>query len=171
VIKQEITMASQALSSSKDTYKVKNWKEYNKNLCKRGSITLWLDDSVIESWNNIDLSKKVVGEQTYPDCVILCCLLISMQYGLKLRQTTGFIESLFFIESLLLLMGQGHLQVTDYTTCRRKKCLPVEVSNRLKTGQKVHVAIDSTGLKLYGEGEWKVRKYGQVNVGHGENSM
>lgn len=148
-------MASQTLSPVKDKYKVKNWKAYNENLRKRGSITLWLDEDVLQIWGSIDFSQKTVGYQTYPDCIILCCLLISMQYGLALRQTTGFIES------LLLLMGKFELKVPDYTTlCRRKQCLPVELSNRLQSGEKVHVAIDSTGLKVYGEGEWKVRKYG-----------
>jgi hypothetical protein len=36
----------------------------------------------------------------------------------------------------------------------------VEVSRRLESGENLTVGIDSTGLKVYGEGEWKVRKHG-----------
>ena len=31
---------------------------------------------------------------------------------------------------------------------------------KLKSGEQVHVVIDSTGLKVFGEGEWKVRQHG-----------
>lgn len=148
-------MKNQTISPAKDKYKVSNWSKYNENLCRRGSLKLWLDEEVLEEWQELKSAKKVVGERFYPDSVILCCLILSMQYGQKLRQTTGFVESLF------VLMGYKDMVIPDYTTlCRRKKDLPVEVSNRLKKGENINVSIDSTGLKVYGEGEWKVRKYG-----------
>ncbi|GMO33572.1 MAG: hypothetical protein Ta2B_14020 [Termitinemataceae bacterium] len=34
------------------------------------------------------------------------------------------------------------------------------MSKRLGNGENLHIGIDSTGLKVYGEGEWKVRKHG-----------
>lgn len=145
----------QPTSPSKDSYKVKNWKRYNASLCQRGSLTLWIEDSVLRAWREVDVNQKVVGEQTYPDSVILCCLVVGMQYHQKLRQTTGFVSS------LLTLLGKTEYAVPDYSTlCRRQACLPVEVSQRWQSGEKLAVAIDSTGLKVYGEGEWKVRKHG-----------
>lgn len=139
----------------KDTYKVKNWGTYNKSLCQRGSLTLWIEDSVMRAWRDIDLTKKVVGECVYPDSVIQCCLILGYNYGQKLRQTTGFVSS------LLSLLGKGGYAVPDYTTLsRRQKCLPVELTNRWQRGGKIEIGIDSTGLKVYGEGEWKVRKHG-----------
>ncbi|GHU14163.1 hypothetical protein FACS1894161_4670 [Spirochaetia bacterium] len=55
----------------------------------------------------------------------------------------------------------GTISVPDYSTlCRRQDGLPVEVSKRLGNGENLHIGIDSTGLKVYGEGEWKVRKHG-----------
>ncbi|KAA6330397.1 hypothetical protein EZS27_020893 [termite gut metagenome] len=58
-------------------------------------------------------------------------------------------------------MGKDHFVVPDYSTlCRRQKSLPVAISNRLESGEKLVIGIDSTGLKVYGEGEWKVRKHG-----------
>ncbi|KAA6332029.1 hypothetical protein EZS27_019429, partial [termite gut metagenome] len=86
---------------------------------------------------------KEVGEQTYSDSIIRCCLLLKINYGLKLRQSTGFIQSLFF------LMGKAHFVVPDYSTlCRRQKSLPVAISNRLESGEKLVIGIDSTGLKV-----------------------
>ncbi|RRD56577.1 transposase [Tannerella forsythia] len=83
--------------------------------------------------------------------------MLKINYGLKLRQRTGFLESLF------MLMGKSHLPVPDYRRlCRRQKSLPVDIGNRLARGENLSVGIDSTGLKVYGEGEWKARKHGYL---------
>lgn len=96
-----------------------------------------------------------MGEPTYPDSVIQCCHLVRLNYHLCLRQSTGFLGSMF------TLLGMSHLLVPDYSTlCRRQKSLPVEIGQRLERGENLAIGIDSTGLKVYGEGEWKVRKHG-----------
>jgi IS5 family transposase len=62
---------------------------------------------------------------------------------------------------MFVLLGMSNLLVPDYSTlCRRQKSLPIEIGQRLKQGENLVVGIDSTGLKVYGEGEWKVRKHG-----------
>lgn len=148
-------MLPSTTTPGKDRYKVTNWKAYNKSLVSRGSLTLWLEDSVLRAWRDIDISKKVVGECLYADCVIQCSLLLGYVYHQPLRQTTGFMAS------LLAMLGHGDYAVPDYSTlCRRQGCLPVEVSKALASNSKIDIAIDSTGLKVYGEGEWKVRKHG-----------
>ena len=139
----------------KDKYEVKNWKAYNKSLVNRGSLSIWLEDSVLRQWRDIDISKKVVGECLYGDSVVQCCLLLGCVYHQPLRQTTGFVHS------LLSMLGHKDYAVPAYTTlCCRQACLPIEVSQALSSQRKVAIAIDSTGLKVYGEGEWKVRKHG-----------
>ena len=139
----------------KDKYKIRNWKAYNKSLQQRGSVSIWIEESLLREWKGIKGDKKVVAEKLYPDSIIECCLLLGKVYHQPLRQTQGFVNS------LLVLMGHKDFQVPDYTTlCRRQGCLCVEVSKALQSGKKIDVAIDSTGLKLYGEGEWKVRKHG-----------
>jgi len=51
------------------------------------------------------------------------------------------------------------LPVPDYTTlCRRAGTLPVQLPKRASGG--LHLVMDSSGLKVYGEGEWKVRQHG-----------
>ncbi len=73
-------------------------------------------------------------------------------YHLTLRATEGFSRSLFE------LMEVG-LPVPDYTTlCRR--AATVRITLPKKAEGPLHLVLDSTGLKVYGEGEWKVRQHG-----------
>jgi hypothetical protein len=148
------TMAKRV--KSKEKYKIKNRHEYNNSLRKRGSITLFVSDDVLDEWRKIDPTIKVVGQKTYPDTIIECCQLLKHQFHLPLRQAQGFITSIFS----LMPSTQG-ISVPDYSTlCRRQDGLPVEISKRLEKGEHLNIGIDSTGLKVYGEGEWKVRKHG-----------
>ena len=86
--------------------------------------------------------------------MIVLGLTLQAVYHQALRGTQGLLTS------VLQLMGQGHLPVPDYTTlCRRRATLFVELP-RFRTGDAVHLVVDSTGCKIYGEGEWKVRQHG-----------
>ncbi|MEK6482362.1 IS5 family transposase [Catalinimonas sp. 4WD22] len=144
------------MPETKDTYKPKDWKAYNESLSRRGSLVLWMEEGTYRAWRDISRLGKVVGEQQYSDVVIEFCLTIKQVYGLALRQCTGFIKSIF------ALMGLSELAVPNYSTlCRRASALKIKVSHCLpKAGKKLRIAIDSTGLKVFGEGEWKVRKHG-----------
>lgn len=142
------------MSNNKDTYKVVNWKSYNKSLCDRGSLTIWLDDNLCRDWQSLSETKKVVGEQYYPDYLIELCLTLGKLYKLKLRQSTGFIKSIFS------LMGFEDMSIPNYSTLsRRGSGLRVNLEGH-SSGKHVDLAVDSTGLKVFGEGEWKVRKHG-----------
>ena len=82
-----------------------------------------------------------------------CMALLSCVYHLPLRSTQGLLHS------ILQLMGLS-LPTPHYSTlCRRRQKLHVALPLRLKT-QPLHLVVDSTGLKLFGEGEWKVRLHG-----------
>ena len=137
----------------KDKYRVRNWSSYNESLKKRGGITLWVDEDVIQAWiPDPKAPKKRGGQREYTDSAIECLLMVKNVYHLGYRQTEGFASS------LSLLLG-AELPIPDYTTLnRRAKVLNVQ----LPTNQKgpIHAVLDSTGLKVYGEGEWKVRKHG-----------
>ncbi len=148
-------MLPSTTTPAKDKYKIRNWKAYNKSLRSRGSLILWIEDSVWRTWRDIDPDNKIVAEKLYADAVIHCCLLLGKVYHQPLRQATGIIKS------LLMLTGHEGYAVPNYTTlCRRQSALPVEVSKALTGNKKIDIAVDSTGLKVYGEGEWKVRRYG-----------
>ena len=137
---------------SKDKYKVTNWKEYNEGLKKRGSLRLWIHNDVAEKWKHTG-TKKRGGQQQYSDMAIELCLIIRKIYHLPLRQTEGFMNS-FFEQNKL------KIKAPDYTTLsKRGGNLVVELSAN-NTGIITDIVVDSTGLKVYGEGEWKVRKHG-----------
>jgi hypothetical protein len=146
-------------SVNKKTYKVTNWKEYNDALVARGSVTVWFNDEVLASWNQPVRSGKAGHPKTYSDIAIQTALTMQAIYHLPLRATEGFVQSLLF------LLGCGHLKSPDYSTLSyRSEDLDVPMSQRVRrtlaSGEDLHIAVDSTGVKLYGEGEWKVRKHG-----------
>jgi hypothetical protein len=126
----------------------------HENLKKRGSITLWIDEDVLRAWKPApeEAVRRRGGQKEYSDGVIECLLMVKSVYHLGYRQTEGFANSL----SQLL---EVELPIPDYTTLnRRAKMLNV----KLPTSEKgrIHAVLDSTGLKVYGEGEWKVRQHG-----------
>ena len=74
-------------------------------------------------------------------------------YHLTLRSVQGFLESIFDLSGIIL-------EVPDYSTiCRRGKNLKCKLFSFKSINERVHIAVDSTGIKIYGEGEWKVRMH------------
>jgi IS5 family transposase len=145
-------MSKQAEFKVKDKYKILNWKEYNESLKNRGRITLWISDDAINSWAYTGLRERG-GKIAYSDLSIETCLTIKQVIHLKLRQTEGFVNSLFEIMRL-------KLKAPDYSTLsRRAGRLQIELK-AIKQKGNIDIIVDSTGLKVYGEGEWKVRRYG-----------
>jgi hypothetical protein len=139
----------------KDRYKITNWQNYNSGLKRRGSLTIWIDEGMSQNWYHQGPSRRG-GQMIYSaECIVLL-LTLKVTFRLAFRQLEGFSESIF------ALMGVD-LQVPSYTQiCRRQAGLkvPLGVSERLKKGEAIHLVVDSSGLKIYGECEWKVRKYG-----------
>jgi hypothetical protein len=133
------------------TYRIRNWKQYNDALVNRGSLTLWVDQDTLEAWSYQGPARR--GAQfEYSDLAIECLLTLRAVYHLTLRATEGFARS-------LLGLMQVDLAVPDYSTlCRR--AATVRVTLPKKAQGPLHLVIDSTGLKVYGEGEWKVRQHG-----------
>jgi Transposase DDE domain len=148
-------MENHSKSPSKYSYKITNWKEYNNSLRKRGKVSVWISSKLLSIWKELDVIKISVGEQIYPDVIIEFCLIIKNIYHLPFRQTTGFIED------LLALQGLENYCVPDSSTlCRRAKHLPVNYFSKFKDKKDLHILVDSTGLKVYGQGEWMVKKHG-----------
>lgn len=74
-------------------------------------------------------------------------------YHLPLRATEGLLAS------VIKMLGVK-VVVPDHTTlCRRRKVLAVSLPRRAQS-EPLHLVVDSTGIKVYGEGEWKVRQHG-----------
>ena len=141
-------------SAQKATYRVSNWAAYNDSLVQRGSLTVWISEEVIEEWRPTPQGRRQRGGQVeYSDRAIECLLTLKAVFRLPYRQTAGFGRS------IMALLGV-QVTVPDYTTlCKRSANLAVDLSPSQMQGAK-HIVVDSTGLKVYGEGEWKVRKHG-----------
>lgn len=98
-------------------------------------------------------TKKPGRQPTFSDAAIQFCLTIKVLFGLPLRQTTGFVES-------LLKLSKLDWEEPDYTTlCRRQKHVTVTLPYRPRSGG-LHLLVDRTGIKMVGEGEWKCKKHG-----------
>lgn len=135
------------------TYRVRNWTEYNKSLVNRGNLTIWISEQALVNWYEMHKSGKRGSWLTYSELAIEACLMVRMMFKLPLRQTEGFVNSLFEMMGLAV-------SAPDYTTlCRRLSSMKVKLPLR-NLGEKLHLCIDSTGVKVYGEGEWKVRTHG-----------
>lgn len=131
-------------------YKVRNWPEYNQALKNRYRLELWLSDDVIDAWYAEPTGRR--GSQpVYSDTAIMFCLTIRALFHLPLRGCEGFAAS---------ILKPFSLPAPDYTTlCRRARELEVRLPVSVGNGS-VHIVVDSTGMKIYGEGEWKVRMHG-----------
>ncbi|MDZ7854814.1 IS5 family transposase [Sphaerotilus sp.] len=136
---------------AKQKYVTKNWAPYTKALRARGSLTMWLDRDM--AWQAAPVSGKPGRPATYSDAAVQCCLTMKVLFGLALRQTQGFVQSVLGLSGL-------DWQAPDYSTMsRREKRLTVEITARPSRGG-LHLLVDSTGIKMLGEGEWKTKKHG-----------
>ncbi|MEZ5040978.1 MAG: IS5 family transposase [Saprospiraceae bacterium] len=139
-------------TGKKNKYRVTNWSSYNRSLVGRGDITLWFDESLAEAWH-YDGPDQRGGQFVYSDECILGLLELKVVFKLGYRQLEGFASS-------LLRLMQFDLSVPSYTQlCRRGRSLDVDIKAP-KSKESIYVVFDSTGLKVFGEGEWKVRKHG-----------
>ena len=137
-------------------YRIRNWSSYNRALVRRGDLTVWLSDDALAAWHHTG-EPQHGGQFTYSDLAIETCLSLRAVYRLALRQTQGFVRSLLHILD-------ADLPVPDYSTLsRRAATLDVALNRSTSADDEAgprHIVIDSTGLKVYGEGEWKARQHG-----------
>ena len=139
------------MKTKKKKYRVSNWKEYNQSLINRGNINLWIDDNIEEQWYS-QRTNKPGRREIYSDFAIEMILTLGKIFNQRLRQTTGLVKSLF--EQMNI-----NLPVPDYSTLSRRAG-NIKVNIPIITKDKVNFIVDSSGIKIYGEGEWKVRKHG-----------
>jgi hypothetical protein len=137
--------------AKKTSYRICNWAEYNRALVRRGSLTVWVDQEALDTWSHQG-PPRWGARFVYSDTAIQCLLTIRAVFHLPLRATQGMAASVFE------LMGLG-LEVPHYSTLSRRAAdLKVDLARKSKGP--LHLVLDSTGLKVHGEGEWKVRKHG-----------
>jgi len=119
----------------------------------RGNLTLWLDEAALAGWLEQERSGQRGASQTYSDTAIQAVLLLKTVYRLPLRGAQGLAQS------VMKLMGVA-LPVPHFSTLSRRQVGVALAMPRLGVAQRLHLVVDSTGCKVYGEGEWKVRQHG-----------
>jgi hypothetical protein len=140
-------------AAKKARFSVRNWSEYNDSLVARGSITVWFSEEAVRLWYHANSTCKRGRPFTYSDSTIELFLTIRELLRLPYRQTEGFVRG------ILGLIETG-LTVPDFTSAaKRASRLGIELPVIPRQGN-IDVVLDSTGLKVFGEGEWKVRQHG-----------
>lgn len=134
-------------------YRLRNWHEYNKALQQRGSLTIWVNDEAQEKWLTTEPTGVRGASPKFTDLAIATMATVQAVYHLAGRQTQGFLQSVF-------TLMQVNLPVPDHSTLSRRRgqlsvILPVQVTSAAR-----HLVLDATGVKVYGEGEWRVRQHG-----------
>ena len=142
----------------KAQYRVINWAEYNESLRQRGDLTIWVSDEAQSVWSAPRRTSRG-GQWRYSDLAIETCLTLRTAYRLGLRQTQGLMGSIG------TLMGLD-IRVPDFSTLSRRanglsiaQVLSIAQAVRQAGSVPVHLVVDSTGLKIFGEGEWLAQKH------------
>lgn len=133
------------------SYRLRNWTEYNHALVARGSLTCWIDADVLAGWRATTTARGRGHPRVYSDVAIQCMLTLQEVYHQGLRETTGLVQSLFAMWGLTLRVPSAS------TLSRRRRTLDVPLPVRMSAAP-LHLVIDSTGLKVYGAGEWRRRR-------------
>lgn len=144
---------------NKKKYKVRNWKEYNEALVNRGRLIFHITEEAIREWEEKqkkgdEKKKRKPGRpKKFSNLAIETTLTLGQYLRLPLRATEGVVSD------ILCHMG-ANCSSPDYTTLSvRGRELFVQIRVR-PLRENLHIAVDSTGIKVFGEGEWKVRKHG-----------
>ena len=134
--------------------RVRNWPQYDAGLRRRGDLTLWLDEAALVGWQ-APRRTTPGGQARYSDLAIELVLMLRLVFHLALRQAEGFVGS------VLRFLGL-ELGVPDHTTLSRRSRGLAGRRPRVVPHGPLHLLIDSTGLKLFGQGEWQEAKHGRA---------
>jgi hypothetical protein len=139
-------------AAKKACYRVTNWREYNESLVRRGDITLWLSEDALAFWEHPNDGVKVGRPFTYSDGAIECLLTLRELFRLPYRQTEG-------LGRALVTLLEADVAIPDFTSlAKRAAKLKISLSVAPASGP-IDVVVDSTGLKVFGVGEWRSQAY------------
>jgi len=123
-------------------------------LVDRGKLMVHISTDALKHWHDSG-ERRACRPQLYSDTAIETALTIQQCLRLPLRATEGVVAR-------LLVSLRSTCKAPDYSTlCLRSSSLPVQVRvRRLQKDEPLHLVVDASGVKVYGEGEWKVRRHG-----------
>lgn len=130
-------------------YRTRHWRSYNEVPRRRGLLLIWLDKDMAR------LADRVVRPGRPPvfsDAATPFCLMAKVLFGLPLRETPGMVSSILEMAGL-----DGPVPYLS-TLSRRQKILSEQIPHRRVPGS-LNLLVDSTGIRLLGDGEWLARKH------------
>jgi hypothetical protein len=134
-------------------FRVTNWAEYDAGLRRRGSLTLWVTPEVLDGWQAARRTTPG-GQSIYSGLAIETGMMLRLAFHLALRQTEGLMVSIF------VLLGVP-LSTPDHSTLsRRAREMESFSKGCILPDGPIHLLIDSTGMKVFGAGEWLQEKHG-----------
>ncbi len=136
---------------SKARYRVTNWPEYDAALVRRGSLTVWFTEEAVAAWH-APASRERGGQPLYSAIAIETGLALRLVFHQPLRQTEGLLRSIADVLGV-------DIAIPDHTTLSRRGGGLAILLKRLDRAEPRHLLVDSTGLKIYGEGEWLDQKH------------
>ena len=127
-------------------YRVTNWPDYDAALVRRGGLTVWFTDEAIAEWRAPATGRRG-GQLIYSALAIETALTIRLVFHQPLRQTEGLLRS---IADVLRV----DIAIPDHTTLSRRGVGLTVLPRDVNRTEPLHLVVDSTGLKIHGEGEW-----------------
>ena len=147
-------MPNTLIPKAKRTYHILDWKKYNKGLCNRYNLAVWFNDQVVRKWYFKPKARKPGATKLYSKTAILTCYQLKCLFGLSLRATQGFLDSLFKKLSLPIRCP-NYSQLSRRSKELRNIKLPIGRNNSMP-----FALIDSTGLKVFRQGnKWHVKMH------------
>jgi transposase len=144
--------ASRRHKFPKAKYRVTNWPEYDAALVRRGSLTIWFTEEAVAAWH-APASGRRGGQPIYSATAIETGLALRLVFHQSLRQTEGLLRSLADVLDI-------DIAIPDHTTLSRRGSGLAILPKTIGREEPLHLLVDSTGLKIYGEGEWLDQKRG-----------
>jgi hypothetical protein len=137
----------------------RNWSRYNESLVNRGSLTLFISKDFAETWYvkyDLDSPRARGGQAKYAETAITSLLSLRFVFKLPLRSMEGLAKS-------LVVMAGLDIDVPDYSTLSIKlRDMKIKLPPICKDSGGGYVAsLDSTGVKIHGQGEWNRKKHSQ----------
>ena len=133
-------------------YRVTNWPDYEAALVRRGSLTVWFTEEAMAAWHAPATGKRG-GQPLYSATAIETGLALRLVFHQPLRQAEGLLRSIATVLEV-------DIAIPDHTPLSRRGSGLVVLPKRVDPDEPLHLLVDSTGLKIYGEGEWLDQKHG-----------
>ena len=129
-----------------------NWPEYDAALVRRGSLTVWFTAEAVAAWH-APATREQGGQPIYSAIAIETGLALRLVFHQPLRQTEGLLRSIADVLGV-------DITIPDHTTLSRRGVGLTILLKCVDRSEPLHLLVDSTGLKIYGEGEWLDQKHG-----------